>query len=109
MNIELQTAIIGALGVIIGSVIVGFVTYATNRQHKILEKKNGQLIKCWEDIEALHHLETLYTDQLANLSGQTAESWKKRIRKTQFEVSSKSPSEDATQREAARKIAYLRQ
>lgn len=104
MDDKVTIAVIGALGVVFGSLITAAFTYRSTAQAKSLEKNRLFLLRCWRNIAAFHELEKRYTEALAK-PDRTDEALKREVRKQQREAGSFTP--DTTEQEAKNQIQRL--
>jgi hypothetical protein len=106
MRESIMGALIAVGGVIAGAIITGIFSYFGARQTKKIESYRNQLRVAYRDIAAFHRLEDRYLTALAD-NERTKESWKRDIRKQQFDAGFPIPSKHATAREAEDKLEQL--
>lgn len=107
MSNEIIIACIAAGAALLGSLGTCAFSYLITIKHKKISRYKHRLIQAYEDIAAFHRLEEAYTQKLTTTQGSTAEAWKRNTRKLQASAGFRTPSKEATARNAEQQITGL--
>lgn len=106
MTETLTLGLVAAGSVLGGSIVTGWFTLRASVNQREALRNKRRLIQALRDVAAFHRLEERYTKALAS-EQKSPESWKREVRRQQFEDNLSTPSEDGTARKAEQRILEL--